>query len=456
MQKRSVSRFSPLDYILEIAAYSTNKKMLDIVDILEIIAQVRKKIELKRAEHPFTRISLSLAEKEDYWKQKYVKRRAKEVYGVLRKWKLLDENSGVTSKFKKIGEFYQDYLTTRKEDKLEISKILLLDSILTSKKEEPFFPSRFLLKIRDHSLSQLTVKCKIRNNEITEKIIDVNEEGIAYATKDFVEKVVNTNLVSFQVLRDWGKFFELTNWFQVRLKDPNVTSVISPKFGIYLTRQICTLYEIEQALTFFIRNKKSAFPHELMQYMSHMNKKDYSLYVIKSLLSGLEQLGLVKEDSGKYIFTGPCEITPRNVILLGLKKNCLIISDGMQKGVIFKLEENLMSEDLHKILFLFKPKIDLQNFYNGLKQVYSLLLTDRTQNFVYIPVLREETCKLLRITDNTFDYLLKECAHQYYNELEFVRAPQRFGLLKEAKFGRPIILNDNAYYLIRIIQYDWR
>lgn len=450
MGRRSVSRFSPLQYILEIATYSTDKESLSVIDVLEIIAQARKKIELERAERPFTRISLSYAEEEDYWKQKYVKRRAEEVYRVLRKWNLLDENGEVTNRLKKIGEFYHEYLMSGKEDKLEISKNLLLDSILKSGKEEPFSPSRFLLKIRDHYLSRLKVKCKTRNKKIIERIIDINEEGIAYATKDFVEKVINTNLVSFQVLRDWGKFFELTNWFRMRLRDPDVINVISPKFGIYLTRQTCTLYEMIQAST-FICSRKSMSPQELMQYMSHKNKKNYSLYVIKSILYGLEYLGLVKKELGNYVFTAPIEISPRNMILLGLKKNCLILSEGERRGVVFKLEEKLIDEDPRKILFLFKPKIDLQKFYKGLKQVYSSLLTYRAQNFVYIPVLREETCKFLRITDNTFDRLLKDCAHKYYDELEFVRAPQRFGLLKEAKFGRPIILNDNAYYLIRIM-----
>jgi hypothetical protein len=130
-----------------------------------------------------------------------------------------------------------------------------------------------------------------------------------------------------------------------------------------------------------------------------------------------------------------------------LQRGGLILSEGERSGVIFNYSRELKED---KTFLLFKPRIELERFYEAMKMTYNNLLVQPVQRFVYIPVLREETCKILRIPDNLFDQLLTESAGKYFDELEFVRAPQRFGLRREAKFGKPIILYNVPYYLIRV------
>ena len=449
MGKRSVSRFSSLRYILQIGADSISKKELTTDDVLQSIVKTRKEIELERIGHPFTRVSLSHAEQESYWKKKYIRRRADETYKILEKWNLIDENGRVTETLEKIGQAYNEYRLSGRENNLELAKKLLLNAILSCGKEEPFNPSRFLMKIRDCSLHELLIKGRIDQKEIVTKTIQVDEEGIAYATRTFINQVANTNPVTFEVLRDWGKFFELTNWFQVRLKGLTNFRVISPKFGIYLTRSVCTLRELLFA-ALFIKNEGPTSNEELSFHLSESLERKYNLYTIRSILYALDFLGLVTQQSGKYVFTGSTKINSVNLIEKTLKKDCLILSEGNRKGVIFKHNKDFSDIDENKVFLLFKPRINLKTFYKVMETTFSSLLVHATQHFVYIPVLREETCKALRVSDRVFDNLLTECAREYYEKIEFVRAPQRFGLKKEAKFGRPIILNEVPYYLIRI------
>ena len=206
-----------------------------------------------------------------------------------------------------------------------------------------------------------------------------------------------------------------------------------------------------KALSLIIKNNILSLENLLIK-MSQSFKKRYNFYSIKSIIYGLECLELVKKINNKYIAELPEILDPKTLIKIALEKNSLILMDGKEKGVLLKYSEKISTEDPSKIFILFEPSIDIESFFKGLKQTYSSLLLDATQNFVYIPVLREETCRLLRISDELFDCMLRECAHKYYDKLELVRAPQRFGLLKEkAKFGKPLTLNGNKYYLIRII-----
>ncbi len=442
MGKKSVSRFSNLEYILGVAEKTLDKNFLSIDDVLEAIIEVRKEIELMRQRHVYPRVLLDKAEDEKYWREKYYKHRAIELFNLLKKWILVEKDGRIRENLKTIGEAYVKYKESKDNKMLVLSKNLLLNAILKSEREKPFAPSRFLIGIRNSFISELNVEVKVDGGEKEKKIIKINEEGIIYSNVNFM----NLNPVSLTVLRDWGKFFELTNWFHVRFKD---LKVISPKYGMYLTRYMASINEIETVMQ-YLRDKNADSLNGILTHLSKLTGHHYTNYMVESIVKVGEKLNIFSIKNNR-VHLQQYEINTLQLLEKSLSSGCLVLLND--RKVAFN-KEDLSSTDVNEkaTFVLVEPELSIDGFFERLKETFRSLIWDATQRFVYIPVLKEETCKNLRISDRIFEQFLLKCLEAYFNKIELVRAPQRFGLLREwkAKYVQPIFINNIPYYLIRI------
>lgn len=446
---KTVPRFSSLSYVMAIGRKCQDTDRITDHEILDALCEERSRIELGRLA-PLKRILLPHAEDIDYWRNKYQKR-AIETRKLLLRWRLLagseNEEWKVSRELKDLGNSYNQFIEKGKESQLERARRILMDQILH--RESPFSPSRFLLNIRDSDVKEIDTKYLSKDAYSSQKsegttIVSIQQEGVAYSTKQFVEDTINTTFVSFDVMRDWSKFFELANWFPFSIPSQQELKVISPKFGIYLTRFLMSSEEAILTIE-LLETEKNVDPPKLLSHLSNSTGRKYSDYATRSILSCLWHLGLIKQvDKESFTTAKPASFDLQSILNLAIQRNELVVAEGKSCFVVQSYSESI---DKMKTYFLVKPRLSADGFYHALKTAFKELCQQPAQHFVSIPALREKTCMLLKINDSDFDRLLIELADSMREKLHFAKIPLRYDM---RKYREGIVLNNVLYYSVSI------
>ena len=450
---KAVPLFSPLEYIMAIAKDNLEVDQITDDEILSSLCETRRSIELGRLA-PYDRIILSHAQDLNYWKKKYEKR-ALQTRRILLRWKLLEQTDGekwkVTQDLKKIGRLYTKFKKGKEKKDLEMAQRVLLNRILHA--EQPFRPSRFLMNIRNSALKEIEIKIKYKGKmhplkgETAQKTMPIEHEGVAYSTENFVREIINSNFRSFDIMRTWGKFFEITNWYRVKMPSTQEVEVLSPKYGIYLTRHLMTYEEAKLVIEFIQQENKFAF-EKLRSYLSDLAGHPYNTYSVQSILNCLNRLGLVTNIEEPRVVIALSKFDLKTTIEIALRRGELVLAEAEKSYVHFDYFNEI---DEMKTYFLVSPYFTPDSFYKTLKKAYNELIRGPAQHFVSIPLLRERTCLLLRINDQEFDRLLTHIAGKKQEKLYFSKLPLRFAARKlGAKFGEGIVINNILYHYLSI------
>lgn len=331
----------------------------------------------------------------------------------LKKWKLVKQEDTCIKAMNEILLIAE--LLEKKQD--AAARRILLNSILRSNKELPFHPSNLLIKIRDSGpdhkikmvftgkLEKAAEKEQRKSKTLEEMSMEipfVTESGVALDDGSFVKEKLQTNFRAFDVMRDWGKFFELldsrslepgamksllhkyapSNYLVDLAKKYGYKSVHieRPKQMVYLTVRIASLSELMVA--------HSNHSNEI----GKLNLKDFAQRCIKEILSALD-------------FTPYEEITAEKIVDRGVERGIHFISDG--PNIYGFVERNdLHSIDPQRTYALIHPKVTLDTFETCIKKNHDKLSNGRPMVPVWVGDLAELVCAELRIPESLFKELL--------------------------------------------------
>lgn len=446
---KSVTGISHIDYIFPIAAYAYLLKKDSITrrEILHIVREEAVKREREKA--------LYLGK---FW-QDYEKKLARKksfLEGItgslilaMRKWGLIEkidrnESFKVLPILYKIGELY-----TAKRTKL--AKIRLLDSILNSKKENPFEPFNFLMKIRNNVVDRIEVVVKRGKNDRLIETFTVSElEGRAYNDHLFVYKKLGTNFRSFDIMVDWGIFFELLYTYnKTPLSKIDIEgTILYPKYEVFLTKVLCTLNEMVMFFD-FIKNKGQGLEIE-----DFRDRFPYNKYVIVSILHNLKALDIIHYHKGKIEIPDSLRSIANSeklgkIILrkIASKEGLLLIDSPNEKGVYLQAITDFAPE---YTIVAMDPQWKLSDFEKALRASYSRLTGGLSYRYMWIAKIKEEVCRELRIHGSTFDSYLCKLAEERPGLIEFSKAAGDVTRRTLTKFDKPFKFKGNIYRMMRI------
>lgn len=327
----------------------------------------------------------------------------------LKKWKLVKQEGEcikATNEILLMGE-----LLERKQD--VDARRILLNSILCSNKELPFHPSNILLKIRDsgpeHKIKMVfagqmeNVEKRQRKSktldEMSMEIPFITESGTALDDGSFVKEKLQTNFRAFDIMCDWGTFFELLDYRSLEpgamnnllyeYASHNYLIDLAKKYGyksvyierpkrmVYLTVRIASLSEL------IVAHRSE---------IDKLNLNDFARRCIKEILSALD-------------FASHEEVSAEKIIEKGLERGIYFISDGPSiYGFVGKNDFHLI--DPQKTYALMYPKVTLDDFEACVKKNHDKLSNGRPMVPVWVGDLAELVCAELRIPESLFRELL--------------------------------------------------
>jgi len=455
--KTSVTGFSRLVYILDMAKYCRNRNQVKGKELLEVV--------LKTAE-----------ELEEDWMIKVGKRPGKKAGNIARtcvealtKWGVLSKvQTGLaieettytpSKKLRIIGELVAN---GREEE----AKHHLLDVVLTGG-EEPFYPSRLWVPIRDYRIKiiQVMFGCRKTGEDGKKHIKTVpgptisfkEAEGIAYDDGIFVRDRVNTNFRAFDIMcgkGGWGEFFGIINNFPLetsvlesRLTREQITEarkkyscstivVKRPALGVYLTVLLASFDELKRALLILEKNQSLSLEELALNL-------DKSTHAVECITNILYRLNLISKEGTKWKRSHEGEITFRELFERSKGKSVVISDSPRAMGVRKEFHPDL---DPKRCYVLMKAPMSLSIFEETVTEIYGKLVRDRFGYPVWIGDLQNSVCRVLRITKDVFqNFLLK--LHEK-GTVNLHKAP----ILDEriAYKRLPIIHQGRAYYQVSI------
>jgi hypothetical protein len=398
----SVTGFSHLEYVFAAAEVLRNSP--DHRATSDDIKEAIKKVAKERLHQWLIKVGWRFGE------QHLPKKIIDDCLQALKKWKLVKQEGmyiKATDEILFIGE-----LLEKKQD--IDARRMLLNSIWCSSKELPFHPSNILMKIRDsgpeHKIKMVFsgIPEKVEENgrrkcitleEMSMEIPFITESGVALDDGSFVKEKLRTNFRAFDVMRDWGVFFELLDYRSLepgtmnnllsKYASPNYLDELAKKHG-------CKSVRIERPKQMVYLTVRIASLSELMDvHRDELNKpnlNDFAQSCIKEILSELN-------------FTTHEEISVEKIIESGLSKGIFFVSDGPDVyGFIGKDSFNLINP--HRTYALMRPKVTLEDFKACVNKIHDKLSNGRPMVPVWIGDLAELVCAELRIPESLFKELL--------------------------------------------------
>jgi hypothetical protein len=446
---KAVTGISHIDYIFPIATY-VNMQSKDSVTKEEILYIVREEAKRREKEKALATGKFW----QDYEKKLLKKKRFLEgitnsLILAMRKWGLIRESA--TNGVFRVLPALHDIGMLNVTHKVEMAKIRLYDLILKSKKESPFEPSNLLLQIRNNLLDKIeAIIEKEKNKQIIESFSIPYLEGRAYNDNIFVRKKLGTNFRSFDIMKDWGSFFELLDVYEeIPISNINVKGrILYPKYEVFLTKVISTVKEMIQFLE-FVREKSKPLTINDFQ-----NQFRYSKYVTVSILHNLKALDLIEyeeenirissmvqstrdaKDLTKTIFN---EITPRGGLI--------VLDSPKEKAV---LSEFCREIDPTYMFVMMNPSWKLDDFEKVLRASYNRFTGGLGYRYTWIAKLRKEVCRELRIHSSMFDSFLCRLAEEKPDIIEFSKAAGDVTRRMLTKFDKPFKFKESVYRMVRI------
>jgi len=330
----------------------------------------------------------------------------------LKKWKLVKQEGmyiKATDEILLMGE-----LLEKKQD-IDARRILL-NSILRSNKELPFHPSNILINIRnsgpEHKIkmvfSGITEKVEqngrrkrksITLEEMSMEIPFITESGVALDDGFFVKEKLQTNFRAFDVMRDWGVFFELLDYRSLepgtmnnllsKYASPNYFDELAKKYG-------CKSVHIERPKQMVYLTVRIASLSELMDvHRDELNKPNLNDFAQRCIKEILSELNLTTHE----------EISAEKIIESGLRRGISFVSDGPNVyGFIEKESLNLINP--YRTYALMHPKVTLEDFKTCVEKIHDKLSNGRPSVPVWVGDLAELVCAELRIPESLFEELL--------------------------------------------------
>ncbi len=446
---KAVTGISHIEYILPIASYAfTEKKnVLKIDDIFNIVRSEAIKREKEKA--------LAIGK---FW-QDYDKKIAKKknfLQGIttslilaMKKWGLMKEtepkgNFQVLQPLLIIGNL-------NSVGDLEKAKLYLYELILKSKKEKPFEPLNFLMKIRDNVVEKIEALFMKNAEEKVESFHVPRLEGRAYNDNLFVRKILGTNFRSFDIMKDWGRFFELLETYEeVPISvDREYEKIKYPKYEVFLTKILCTVDEMYKFLEF----TKESSSVSITDLMDNFKK---SKYAVISILHNLKVLNMIEYREGKIIASN-IGLSIQNVEQLlkviyegiRLKKGFLVVDSPEDKAVLLEFSHDI-NVDPSYLLVIFNSSWSLADFEKTVRDVYDNLTGGMHYRYVWIPLLRKEVCRELRIHGSMFDHLLSRLKEEKPENIEFAKAAGNITRKMLTKFDKPFKFKGEIFRMLRI------
>lgn len=439
--KKSVTGFSRLQYVLAIIAKTFEKPTFTFDEAYTEVKKTALSIEAERRLKTKTRIDVSrlgygylLDEKllEGYGKTKLQTITRMAISG-MKKWKLIepigsnqfrplhDELGG----YKFIGKFYL-------EGNIKAAKNVLYQYLIQY--EEPFKVSRFILPLRDYKGGKIIFK----KPRYVEKVWH-GTGGVAYTDNGFI-KYLRTNPWSITIMSDWGKFFQLTEWFNDAL---NLDGVKCNCRLLLLTKRVSSVTELKEIYDFMASRKiekKEVLLHDFQK------KKSLTLYGAKSILSCALKVGLFKIYNGKVI----CHermLKDKELIKRSLQRGALVVLESQSTSRVIFDAEHIYSVNGADIYLLFDEKIDENTFYDALYDSYVKAVEGKIYESALIDDVRKITCQSLMINRQAFDTLLRDLCVKVgppYIELSKASIREKFLDLTSFKYF------DNTYHMIKV------
>jgi hypothetical protein len=445
----AVTGISHIEYILPIASYAFTEKK-DTISIEEILSIVRNEA-IKREKEKALAIG-------KFW-QDYEKKMAKKrsfLQGIttslilaMKKWGLIKEieprrTFQVLSALFDIGNF-------NLIGDLERAKLYLYELILKSKKEKPFEPLNFLMKIRDNKLEEIEAVIKRGDEEIVEIFKVPYLEGRVYNDNRFVCKVLETNFRSFDIMKDWGRFFELIDTYEeVPISiDAKNGKIEYPKYEVFLTKVVCTIDEAHKFLE-FAKEKNVA---SITDFIDNFKKSKYATI---SILHNLKALNLIEYKEGRIIASNSGlsiqkieELVKAVFEGIMLRKGFLVVDSPEDKAVLLEPSSRI-NVDPRYSLIMFNPSWSLTDFERTIKEFYDRLTGGMHYRYVWIPLLRKEVCRELRIHSSMFDSLLSKLKDEKPESIEFAKAAGNITRIMLKKFDKPFKYKGEIFRMMRI------
>jgi len=347
----------------------------------------------------------------------------------------------------------------------EEAKHHFLDAVLAGG-EEPFYPSRLWVPIRDSRIESIQVMFGCRKVGKDGKkhmetvpgptIFFKEADGIAYDDGIFVRDRVNTNFRAFDIMcwkGGWGEFFGIINNFPLEMsaltsrltkeqlneaKEKYSCSTIAikrPVHGVYLT---VLLASFDELLSTFLLLEK---PLSLEDLASDLDKNTYTIECITNIL---HRLKLISKEGTKWKRSYEDEITFRELFERSKGKSVVICDHSLAVGVRKEFSSDLNPK---RCYVLMKMSTSLSMFEKTVTEIYGSLVKDRFGYPVWIGDLQNSVCRVLRITKDVFQDLLLKLHEKEIVNLH--RAPT-LGMRAVAYKRRPIIYQERAYYKVSI------
>jgi len=451
----SVTGISHIEYVLPIARYARDKAQISRREILEVVR--REAAERERIEAIFAGKGIDYNRKMKS-KPLFLEGITNSLILAMKKWDLLGKATTmdlfpVPQSLRKLC-----VIDATEDGGLLQAKTSIYDCIMRSGKETIFEPSNLLLSIRDNSVSTIKAVMKDTTATTIEEFAISGCEGRAYNDYYFVHDKLKTNFRSFDIIRDWGYFFGLLNEYKNVPVSADIAKRIKyPQYEIYLTKTICSMYEILETIQHLRKAGRTLTGEDLGRLLG-INK-----YSVVCIVYNLKSLGLVSYREAEIIpeedlfKTGMsdqeilCQTIYRKVRQIG---SVLVSDDPSSRGVLASIDETRKTDPKH--LYLITTTLwKIEDFQRVLRQAYLRVTDGKPYRYAYIQSVRKEACRALRIHDDAFDEYLRELIRLKPELIELTKASGEItrNLLPRRSFvkvGKPFKLKGQFFRMMMI------
>jgi hypothetical protein len=325
------------------------------------------------------------------------------------------------------------------EDLLEIGKSVLerreisykrhiIQNMIRNDSELVFTPSRYLIPIRDFRLPARLLK----GLEYFP-----SEEAFPRTSLD-VKRILEVNMVDFDMMSTWGQFFNFTNEF-----NPKILDVEGAK-QIFLACWIASVADLAHVYKMISRSG------EVAESDSRGALTNKALEHSKTIL---EELGLIQAHEIQQI-RARTEVktsnrrtpTPRTLAEQLKETDGIIVSeDERARGIWIREDVNPA-----KVFVILPRKVSDQVFTVSIVKYYRHLKEGLGSPYVWVSQLRAMCCRELGIQDQVFDESLMHTYSKQPDKFEFSMIGGDASRGKIRPFGKPFRLYDQIFRMVRL------